>query len=61
LLQKGIVNSIHPSGLFILIAVIAVSFVLKKAFCSWLCPVGTLSEALRMFGKKEAPKYGPND
>jgi polyferredoxin len=55
------VNSIHPSGLFILIAVIAVSFVLKKAFCSWLCPVGTLSEALRMFGKKEAPKYGPND
>ena len=50
--QTGIVNSIHPSGLFILTGILAVSFVLKKAFCSWLCPVGTLSEALWMLGKK---------
>jgi polyferredoxin len=25
---------------------------LKKAFCSWLCPIGTLSESLWMLGKK---------
>jgi polyferredoxin len=51
-LQTGIVNTVHPSGLFILLAIIAVSLLLKKAFCSWLCPVGTLSESLWMFGEK---------
>ena len=51
-LRTGIVNEIHPSGLFIFIAIVAASVVLKKAFCSWLCPVGTLSEALWMLGKK---------
>jgi polyferredoxin len=50
--QTGIINEIHPSGLFILLAIIGVSIALKKAFCSWLCPVGTLSEALWMLGKK---------
>ncbi len=51
-LQAGIINNIHPSGLFILIAIIGVSLVVKKAFCSWLCPVGTLSESLWMLGQK---------
>ncbi len=51
-LATGIVNSIHPSGLIILGAIVAVSVVLKKAFCSWLCPIGTLSESLWMFGQK---------
>ena len=51
-LQTGIVNMIHPSGLFILFAIIAVSVFMKKAFCSWLCPIGTLSESLWMLGRK---------
>jgi polyferredoxin len=51
-IQTGIINDIHPSGLFIFIAIIATSLLLKKAFCSWLCPIGTLSEALWMFGEK---------
>jgi polyferredoxin len=50
--HTGIVNSIHPSGLVILLAIIAVSLVVKKAFCSWLCPIGTLSESLWMLGAK---------
>ena len=62
-IQTGIINDIHPSGLFILIAILATGLLLKKAFCSWLCPIGTLSEALWMFGKKmfgknlTAPKW----
>ena len=52
LLLTGIVNAIHPSGLFILIAIVGVSVVLKKAFCSWICPIGTLSESLWMLGKR---------
>ncbi|MBI3189991.1 MAG: 4Fe-4S binding protein, partial [Ignavibacteriales bacterium] len=51
-LQTGIINDVHPSGLFIFIAIVAVGILLKKAFCSWLCPIGTLSESLWMFGKK---------
>jgi len=51
-LETGIINDIHPSGLFILIAIVAVGFLLKKSFCSWLCPIGTLSEALWMLGKR---------
>ena len=48
----GIVNTVHPSGLFILLAILAVSLLLKKAFCSWLCPIGTLSESLWLLGRR---------
>ena len=51
-LQTGIVNTIHPASLFILIAIVGVSLTAKKAFCSWLCPIGTLSESLGDLGKK---------
>jgi polyferredoxin len=50
--QSGIINDIHPSGLFIFLAILATGLFLKKAFCSWLCPIGTLSESLWMLGKK---------
>jgi polyferredoxin len=50
--STGLVNGIHPAAMIILVAVIAVSVAAKKAFCSWLCPVGTLSESLWMLGRK---------
>ncbi|HTK82676.1 MAG TPA: 4Fe-4S binding protein [Bacteroidota bacterium] len=49
---SGTINDIHPSGLFIFVAIAATGFLLKKAFCSWLCPVGTISESLGDLGKK---------
>ena len=51
-LQTGVVNDIHPSGLFIFLAIVAIGLFLKKAFCSWLCPIGTISESLWNFGQK---------
>jgi len=51
-LQSGVINAIHPSGMFILLAIVGVSLALKKAFCSWICPIGTLSESLWMLGRK---------
>ncbi|HTY12185.1 MAG TPA: 4Fe-4S binding protein [Bacteroidota bacterium] len=51
-LDTSIVNTIHPSALFILLAIVSVSIVMKKSFCSWLCPVGTLSESLWLLGEK---------
>jgi polyferredoxin len=46
------IHPVHPAGLFILIAIIVLSIVFGKAFCSWLCPVGFVSELLGDFGKK---------
>ncbi|HEX9007459.1 MAG TPA: 4Fe-4S binding protein [Bacteroidota bacterium] len=51
-LQTGVVNRIHPSGLFILLGIVGMSLLVKKSFCSWLCPIGTLSESLWMLGRK---------
>lgn len=48
----GQVPSIHPAAMVLFIAFLLMSVLLKKAFCSWLCPVGTLSEHLWIVGKK---------
>ena len=51
-LQTSILTTIHPSGLFIFCAIAIVSIIVKKSFCSWFCPVGTLSESLWLLGEK---------
>ncbi|NOY06728.1 MAG: 4Fe-4S binding protein [Chlorobi bacterium] len=51
-LQTGILHTVHPAGMVILVAIILMSLVFKKAFCSWMCPVGFLSENIGEFGKK---------
>lgn len=48
----GALNAVHPAGTVILIAIVAVSVLMKKSFCSWLCPVGTLSESLWLAGQR---------
>lgn len=37
---------VHPAGMFLLLAFLAIAFLFRKAFCSWLCPIGTISEML---------------
>lgn len=51
-LSTGHIPSTHPAALFLLVAFLAIAFLLRKAFCSWLCPVGTLSEWLGRAGRK---------
>jgi polyferredoxin len=46
------VPAIHPAAMFLIVTFLAISFLFRKAFCSWLCPVGTLSEYLWLLGKK---------
>ncbi len=55
-LLTGTIHPFHPAGLFILLAIILVSLVAGKAFCSWMCPVGLISETVgdlgqRLFGR----------
>ena len=45
-LLSGIFNLIHPSGLVLLLVILATGLFLKKGFCSWVCPLGLLSEYL---------------
>jgi polyferredoxin len=51
-LLTGRVPAIHPAAMVLFIAFTLTSLLLKKAFCSWLCPVGTLSEHLWKLGKR---------
>ncbi len=51
-LSTGQVSAIHPAAMFLFVAFLAMSVLLKKAFCSWLCPVGTVSENLHKLGKR---------
>ena len=57
LVTTGEVHPVHPAGLAILLLVVGICLLAKKAFCSWVCPVGTLSEMLaglsqRLFRRK---------
>ena len=43
---------LHPAGMFLLIAFLAASWIFRKSFCGWLCPVGTVSEYLWRLGRQ---------
>jgi polyferredoxin len=47
LFYSGVINDIHPSALVIFLIVCTTAFIVKKGFCSWICPIGLLSEFLR--------------
>ncbi len=51
-LSTGRVPDIHPAAMFLFVAFLAIAFLFRKAFCSWLCPVGTLSEYLWRAGRQ---------
>ena len=46
------VPAIHPAAMVLGAAFLFASLLLKKTFCSWLCPVGTVSEYLWKLGRK---------
>ena len=50
-LTTGEVPVVHPASMFLLLCFLAASFAFRKAFCGWLCPVGTLSEGLWKLGR----------
>lgn len=60
LLTTGQFDTFHPAALVLLLTFLVMSLIAKKSFCSWLCPVGTLSEAVwklgrRIFGRNFTP------
>ena len=51
-LLTRIIHPVHPAGLLIFGAIVTVSFLFKRSFCSWVCPFGLLSEKLADAGRK---------
>jgi polyferredoxin len=45
-LLTGVFNPIHPSGLIIFLVILSTAILLKRGFCSWVCPIGLLTEYL---------------
>ena len=51
-LLTGIIEPVHPAAFVMFVAIVAVSILLKKGFCGWICPVGTVSQYFWMAGEK---------
>jgi polyferredoxin len=51
-LFTGSIDPAHPAAFIMFVAIIAVSLLLKKGFCGWICPVGTASQYFWMAGEK---------
>ena len=49
---SGEIPRVHPAAMFLLLAFLSMAFLFRKAFCSWLCPIGTFSEYLWRAGKR---------
>ncbi len=50
--HRGTLNTVHPAAAMLVLVALAVAILLRKAFCSWVCPVGFLSESLARLGRK---------
>lgn len=51
-LSTGHLPQVLCAGMLLLSSFLVISLLLRKAFCSWLCPVGTISEWLWKLGRK---------
>lgn len=48
---RGTLNTIHPAATVLFLVFVAISLLLRKSFCSWICPAGFVSETLARLGR----------
>ena len=51
-IYQGTLNRIHPAATILVILVLLSAILLRKSFCSWVCPVGLISETLARLGRR---------
>ena len=61
-LQSGELFPVHPAAALIMLAALLTGLLLKRGFCSWICPVFTLGEGLwrlghKLFGRNFIPPF----
>jgi polyferredoxin len=52
LVLTGVYDPIHPAGLTIFLAALAIAILFRKGFCGWICPVGFVSNLVERFARK---------
>lgn len=50
-IYQGTLNRIHPAATILVLVILLMALLLRKSFCSWICPVGMLSEYLARLGR----------
>jgi polyferredoxin len=50
-LFTGDIPRIHPAAMVLLATFLLISLLLRRSFCSWICPIGTFSEWLWKLGR----------
>lgn len=65
-IKTGIWDIVVPAGLVIIIASLMLSFLLKRGFCGWICPVGAFFQLFVNLGDrlrrgKKLPVWRPLD
>ena len=62
-ITTGIFDAVHPASLVIFCGALILSLLLRKSFCGWICPIGTVSDVTWKIGRKilgrnfTLPKY----
>lgn len=51
-LSTGLWDMVHPAGLTFFIALLVSSLLFRRVFCSWVCPIGTLSRLLEWLNRR---------
>lgn len=51
-IKTGIANRVHPAGLIIFTLTLALAVLMRRGFCSWVCPIGTAAEYAHKIGKR---------
>jgi len=51
-LVSGTIDMIHPAALVLFVTFLLMALLAKNAFCSWLCPVGTLADGVWKLGRR---------
>ena len=50
-LFTGDIPRVHPAAMILLATFLLISLLLRRSFCSWICPIGTFSEWLWKLGR----------
>ena len=51
-ITSGELNTIHPAAVVLFLVAVVTAVLARRAFCAWVCPVGSLSEGLALLGKR---------